>query len=262
MTYRDEMVRLADTQVGYTEGKDNHNKYAQYFDTPKSKGGPYPWFNGKKQNVAWCAIFVCWLFVMVLQKVLGGTDAVRVWLGCPKPADNCAAAVPYLWKYLVAKGWKIDKTKGKKGDIIFLNGNKHVGIIEYVEDGYYHTIEGNKNNSVARGQYKIGSSYIYGIISPDYESLGDMPDTQQKPEPTPAKPETPAAPVQTTKKYQVICKRGLNVRTGPGTRYTDVGNLNYGQTVTVYETKDNWARIGSGRWACIKMNGNVYMKAV
>lgn len=262
MTIREDILNLADKQVGYTEGKDNHNKYAQYFDTPKSKGGPYMWFNGKKQNVAWCSIFVCWLLVMVLEKFLGSPDGVRVWMGCPAPKDNCAAGVPYLWQYLCKRGWKIDKTKGRPADIIFLNGNKHVGIIEYVKDGYYHTIEGNKGNKVARGQYKIGSSYIYGICSPDYESLEDK-ETVLKPEPV-QKPTPAPVVVPTTKKYQVICKKGLNVRTGPGTKYTDVGNLNYGQTVTVYETSNGWAKIDKtkARWACIKRGSSIYMKVV
>ena len=307
-----EILELAVSQIGYTETGNNHNKYAQYFDTPKSKNGPYPWFNGKKQNVPWCAIFICWLFVMVL-----GPDKARDFLGCPKPADNCAAGVPYLWEYLKKKGYQVkDKSKGQPGDIIFLNGNKHVGIIYKVENGKYITIEGNKGNKVAKGSYSVTSSTVYGIMRPDYaevepkveepkEDVKPTPDPEPQPvEPTPEplpKPE-PVEPVKPTKSideyakeviagkwgnnpqraikmkaagidYDAVQKRVneilgvgqssssgkkytvnvsknsyLNVRVGPGTIYPSIGKLNAGDTITVYEKKGNWGRIGTGKW--------------
>lgn len=196
-----EMIKLAQSQVGYKETGNNHTKYSQYFDTEKSKGGPYPWFNGKKQGVAWCSIFICWLFVMVLEKTLGSPDKVRVWMGCPKPADNCAAGVPYLWQYFKAKKWQVDKKSGQPGDIIFFNAAcSHVGIIEKVDDSKYYTIEGNKSNMVKRCSYSRGSSTIYGLMRPDYASV----DPQPAPEPTPAPtPEPQPTPKPTTQKYRV-----------------------------------------------------------
>ena len=61
---RDKVINLAQRQVGYKESPlgSNKTKYGVYFDTPKSKGGPYPWFCGKKNGEMWCAVFVCWLF--------------------------------------------------------------------------------------------------------------------------------------------------------------------------------------------------------
>lgn len=220
-----EMIKLAQSQVGYAESPlgSNHNKYAQYFDTEKSKGGPYPWFNGKKQNVAWCAIWVCWLFVMVLRPILGDADKVRVWLKFPKPADNCAAGCPYLWQYLVNRGWKVDKKKGQAGDIIFFNAKcTHVGIIEKVENGKYYTIEGNKNNRVSRSSYSISSSSIYGVIHPDYAAIEPKEDPKPAPEPvvTP-EPEKPAAPV--AQKYQVKTNGGtLALRCAPSTKSANI----------------------------------------
>ena len=38
----------------------------------------------------------------------------------------------------------------------------HVGIVEYVEDGYVHTIEGNSGDSVRRGVRRLGDSQIQG----------------------------------------------------------------------------------------------------
>ena len=49
-----------------------------------------------------------------------------------------------------------DKAQGK-----FRAG--HIGIVEKVENGYIHTIEGNTSNKVARRKYKIGHARITGF---------------------------------------------------------------------------------------------------
>ena len=171
---------LAASQLGYTEESGNRTKYAKYFDTDA-----WQWFNTKKQGAEWCAIFVCWLFCQLI-----GPDRARTFLGCPAPKDNCAAGVKYLWQYLCKRGWKVDKTKGQPGDIIFLNSNKHVGLIQKVEDGKYITIEGNKSNKVAQGSYKVTSSTVYGICRPAWSEI----DNVTAPAPDPAQPSQPAKP--------------------------------------------------------------------
>lgn len=254
MAIVDEMIKLAQSQVGYTETGNNHNKYAQYFDTEKSKGGPYPWFNGKKQNVAWCAIFICWLFVMVLEpeKYLGSPDKVRQWLKFPRPADNCAAGCPYLWQYLVNRGWKADKTKGKAGDIIFFNAKcTHVGIIEKVENGKYYTIEGNKNNKVARSSYSTSSSSVYGVIHPDYSSI----EVKEEPKPEPVVTPEPVKPVEPTyPKYKVKTVTGewLALRVAPNTRAVLIYRMPQGSVVELINTVKGEKVYGSDEWARVK----------
>lgn len=328
-TVRTRIVAMAQSQVGYKETGNNHTKYAQYFDTPKSKGGPYMWFNGKKQNTAWCAIFVNWVEVMVLEpeEYLGSPDAVRVWLGYPSPANNCAAGCPYMWGYLKKKGWEVSKSAGRPGDIIFFNTSSkcgHVGMIEKVDNGNYYTIEGNKSNMVKRCSYSKSSSNIYGIISPNYESLDPQPTPTPTPTPTttdykvktnggtltlraqpttnskalatipngttiavseivkgeaisgntdwakttyngdtgycscrwlekvePAPTPTPTPTPVTYPKYKVTAVHGLNVRRGPGIGYGVVKTLPKGTTVTVYEQKNGWGRIGISQWCCM-----------
>ena len=175
---KEKIINLAKSQVGYKETGTNRTKYAADFDTKY-----WQWFNTKKQGVEWCAIFICWLFVVIL-----GPEKARKFLGCPKPADNCAAGVKYLKQYLKKTGTTVNIKDGKAGDICFF-GNNHVGLIEYVEGDYYHTIEGNKSNSVARGKYKKGSS-ITTIIRPAYAA-------DELPAPT------------TTYDFPVIPKRGF-----------------------------------------------------
>ena len=155
---KNEILDLARSQIGYTEEPVNKTKYAKYFDTEA-----WQWFNTKKQGTSWCSIFICFLFCQVM-----GPESARTFLGCPSPKNNCAAGVKYLNQYLTAKGYKVDKKTGQPGDIIFLNSNKHVGIIEEVKDGKYITIEGNKSNKVARGSYGISSSTVYAICRPAY----------------------------------------------------------------------------------------------
>ena len=250
-TVRSRIVALAQSQVGYKETGNNHTKYAQYFDTPKSKGGPYMWFNGKKQNCAWCSIFVNWDIVMVLatgaDKVLKDPDAVRVWLGYPSPANNCAAGCPYMWGYLVKKGWKVSNSAGRPGDIIFFNTSSkcgHVGLIEKVDNGNYYTIEGNKSNMVKRCSYSKSSSSIYGIISPNYESL----DPQPTPTPTP----TP-----TTTDYKVKTNGGtLTLRAQPTTNSRSLATIPNGTTIQVSEIVKGESISGNTDWAKTTYNGD------
>lgn len=155
---KEKILDLARSQLGYGEESGNRTKYSKYFDMEV-----WQWFNTKKQGTEWCAIFICWLFCQVM-----GPEAALVFLGCPSPKNNCAAGVKYLWSYMKAKGYKVDKKTGQPGDIIFLNSNKHVGIIDEVRDGKYITIEGNKGNKVAGGSYGISSSTVYGICRPAY----------------------------------------------------------------------------------------------
>ena len=145
---------LAYSQIGYKETGTNITKYAKYFDNEA-----WQWFNTKKQGSSWCAIFICWLYA----QVYGPERALKI-LGCPNPTQNCAAGVPYLLKYLKAKGYQVaDHTKGRPGDIIFFNKNTHVGIIYDIKDGKYITIEGNAGNKVAKKSYVLNSKKISAI---------------------------------------------------------------------------------------------------
>ena len=250
----DKVINLAQRQIGTKESPvgSNRTKYGVYFDTPKSKGGPYPWFNGKKNGVPWCSLWICWLFC---QNEILGYEKARTFLGCPKPADNCAAGVPYLWEYLKALGWQVDKKAGQMGDIIFFGSLSHVGIIEKVDANNYYTIEGNKDNQVKRCTYSRGNSYIYGIMRPEYESMDPKPEPEPTPEPTPE-------PVVTVlDDYQVVnIKTFLAIRSTPEAREDDknkVGELYNGAVVTVFETKNGWAKIGGEAWVSLK-----YLKKV
>ena len=154
----DELLKLGKKQV--EDGNEEHpkgsnrTKYGVFSDTPISKGGPYPWYNGKKNGAPWCAVGINWEYMMVLKPLLGSYDKVRSYLGYPKPAENCAAGCPYMYKYLKDKFGEVAKNKGVAGDVIFLNSTSkcgHVGRIYDVKDGKYMTVEYNKGDKVAWG---------------------------------------------------------------------------------------------------------------
>lgn len=68
----------------------------------------------------------------------------------------------------------------RPGDIIVFSWSKavqpndnyssHIGIVEYVEDGIIHTIEGNANEMVKRRTYPIGHGNIRGFARPAYST--------------------------------------------------------------------------------------------
>lgn len=193
---RDKIIELAVSQIGYTETGKNITKYAEYFDAPKSKGGAWEWYCSKKQGVEWCQIFQAWLIC----KVITPEEALK-FLGLPKPEYNYSASCKYFYKYLKAKGYEIDKTKGGKGDLIFFNGFSHIGVIEEAANNRYSTIEGNKNNAVRRCSYPVTSSAVSAVIHLPYEVFDGSVDPEPEPMPEPKKD-----------KYRVKTNSGVPLR--------------------------------------------------
>ncbi|MDR1357761.1 MAG: CHAP domain-containing protein [Coriobacteriales bacterium] len=124
-------------------------------------GGAHYWsWYGFSNRVEWCACFVSWC------------------------ANECgyieAGSIPrFSW---VPSGVQWFRDAGRfqergyspqPGDIIFFDWqgdgeSDHVGIVEYVEGGYVHTIEGNSSNTVNRRSYGINSSVIFGYGTLNY----------------------------------------------------------------------------------------------
>ena len=259
---RDKVLNLASRQVGYKEEYINCTKYSRYFDNEA-----WQWFNTKKNGnpakkvagTEWCAILICWLFC---QNEILGPKKARTFLGCPIPKNNCAAGVPFLWDYLKARKWQVDKKSGVAGDIIFFNTSKakcgHVGIIESVDAKAYHTIEGNKSNQVKRCTYTKTSTTIYGIMRPAWSEI--EPKEEKPIETTPVKPEpiTPTYP-----KYKVSTKTGewLALRVAPKLKAVLIVRMDNGSTVELIQTVKGDTFAGSNQWAQVRYtkNGRAYI---
>lgn len=144
------IVAVAVQEIGYHEGAGNHTKYGVYTGT---------------DGMSWCHAFVSWC------------------------ANECgfieSNIIPKTAACETGRQWFIHKQQYQKagsytpqaGDIIYFDRggvgeSHHVGIVEYVENGIVHTIEGNKNNQVMRGHYELTYKGIMGYGTPDYPDEG------------------------------------------------------------------------------------------
>ena len=195
---------------------------------------------------------------MILEpdNILGSPDKVRSWLKFPKPADNCAAGCPYLWSYLKSRFGSVAKTKGQAGDVIFFNAKcTHVGIIEKVENGKYHTIEGNKNNAVSRCTYSVNSTSIYGIVHPDYSSI-EPKEAEPTPEPLPIPEPVKPTPVYPKYKVKTVTGEWLALRVAPNTKAVLIVRMDYGAEVDLVRTTPGEKVYGSNEWAYVNYTKN------
>ena len=197
MTPQEKLLSTAISQIGYLEkksnaqlddftansGSGNFNKFAAELDTTDI-------FNGKKNGYDWCAVFVTWCLYKTF-----GRDKLQALAGIP--AKSTAAGVKYL-KNFVSNVGTFHAQNPQPGDIIFFRNTSgswyHTGLVEKVEAGKVHTIEGNagKPQGVHRFSYPLTASYIGGYGTPNWEAVAEP-----EPEPEPAAPAehtTPAEP--------------------------------------------------------------------
>lgn len=65
------------------------------------------------------------------------------------------------------------------------------------------------------------------------------------------------------KRMRVIFPGGMNVRSGPGTKYSTVDARNHGDVVMILDTRvsggNTWGCLGPNRWIAIEYNSNTYL---
>ncbi len=154
--HRADIVGVALTQIGYTEGENNDNKYGSWY---------------RLNHEPWCAIFVSW---------------------CARQADiplsvlrNASLAVPSRELTFRDNHFGIPYYDGigyipLPGDLFFTKTFNHVGIVCYVDGEYFYTVEGNSdiygNNNGGRvvcNRRKI-SDYYFGV--PPYDTSVPAPE--------------------------------------------------------------------------------------
>lgn len=187
MATQDDIIKVAEGQLGYIEGRNNDNKFGKFFGV---------------NHTAWCGWFVAWVFRFC---------GISLQLYC----DN-VGYTPNLFNDLRNRGWGVATNAGRKGSIVFFDFPdhvyriQHVGIVKSViKDSRgnvigYITIEGNtstKNQSNGGGvmQRTRYLKDIKGMITLPF--LGEHAVEQPKPQ---APPPTPAAEDQQRKLLELI----------------------------------------------------------
>ena len=157
---RDRVLAAAAAMVGVEGGSAEHHRLVNDYNSVR----PLPVGYAVKNSDDWCDIFT----TVIFQRE-GLSDLIGRECGVERHI--------HIFKRLGI--WNEDgNSTPKAGDIITFNWDKdtqqndgwadHIGIVEKVENGIIHTIEGNSNNEVKRNTYRIGHGNIRGFASPRY----------------------------------------------------------------------------------------------
>lgn len=141
------------SQVGYHEGENNWQKYAENKDLQTM----YGW---KPQNQPWCDVFIDSAFIACF----GLENACR--MTYQPVGDGSALCRQSAQYYKDAGAWY---SRPEIGDQIFFlvnGGINHTGIVVSVEGGSVHTVEGNSSDKVAERVYSVNDSKIAGYGRP------------------------------------------------------------------------------------------------
>lgn len=247
------VIDLANGEVGYLEkasnanlddktanaGKANYTKYAR--DMDKVTG----YFNGRKQAVAWCAVFVNWLFYqlfgMAAKKMLFQPDS-----------GNCAAGCGSARSYFNKNG-HLFNTPEPGDQIFFWSSDKssvsHTGLVVGVDSERVYTIEGNTSDGtsvIANGgavcakSYPLGYQRIAGYGRPDWSKAEGQPIESAPAEPA-TEPATGTAVDYAAEAYAESGKT-VNLRASMSTNSRVVSTVPIGMYVQVMEEIGEWAR--------------------
>ena len=159
---RDRVVQSAAALVGVQGGSEQHRLLVADYNRIR----PLPVGYAVKETDDWCDIFV----TVVFQRQ-----------GLSELIDRECGVERHIQIFKRLGIWNEDgNSTPKAGDIITFNWDQnsqqndgwadHIGIVEKVENGIIHTIEGNStNNQVQRKTYRIGHGNIRGFASPLYK---------------------------------------------------------------------------------------------
>lgn len=166
----DKLLSWAREQVGYQEGANNYNKYAETEDLAKLLG----WY---AQNQPWCNIFCNCGFIECFGLEIG---AKMIYQPIGDGSAACWRSAQFFKEHGAFSQYP------EAGDVVFFYVNgaiNHQGIVESVSGGIVHTIEGNSSDSVARRAYAIGAPNIAGYGRPDWDAAAtehSEPDEKPK----------------------------------------------------------------------------------
>ena len=153
MGKREEIVEIALSQKGYTEGPNNDTKYGEWYGL---------------NHEPWCAMFISWC----ANEVGISESIIPKFAGCTTGFRKMTQMGITTKEHIVPQ----------KGDLIFFDWDRsgdydHVGIVTSANESSVYTVEGNHNDNVDTYVYPINASYIAGYARPKYDD---------EPQPTPS----------------------------------------------------------------------------
>lgn len=176
------VISVALNEVGYLEkgtnanldsrtgnaGSKNYTKFARDLDA-------LGFYNGRKNGVAWCDVFVDWSFVTAY-----GMEAALALTFQPYGKSNCGAGCKYSRNYYKNKG-RLFNTPQPGDQIFFYSKDKtqiaHTGLVYAVDSKYVYTVEGNTSSSsgvvanggaVAKKKYALNYARLAGFGRPNW----------------------------------------------------------------------------------------------
>lgn len=177
------LINYANSQIGYPEGPNNWNKYAEKMD----KINGLTW--GAKQNYEWCGEFVLACFVECF-----GVDLGLKMQYSPKPTGIPLCRLGAGYFQTAGQFYK----RPEAGDVVFFyvgSEINHTGIVTNVGMGAITTVEGNSSDMVARRTYDVNSPAIAGFGRPKWELAENYDPEQDPPEEPEPEPEPEPKPV-------------------------------------------------------------------
>ena len=234
---RRDIVNIAITQLGYHEGNSksdfdgmNYGGTSNYVEYNYANKKIYS--NNNTYSYAWCASFVTWC----ARQAGIATSTVKDSVSC----DNFVSDFKSKSRY---------KTRASgyypiAGDLIFFKAPgsnrtyaSHIGIVVGTDSTYVYTIEGNTSRGLVNARrYALNNSTIVGYAVPNYKgTLGDYSDFEL------------LSGYVEPGIYTVNSSVPLNIRSGPSTSYSKIGEIPNGAKV---ETD-----VASGDFASVTYNG-------
>ena len=266
MLYASALIKIAEAELGYLEkasnkdldsktanaGKKNYTKYARDL----AKAGFY---NGSKQGLAWCAVFVTWLG----WKLCGEDRAKAEKLLCQTGpyGAGCTSAAQYY-----KQQGRFYTSNPKPGDqIFFWDAEKtraaHTGIVVDVDDTYVYTIEGNTSSAagvvenggcVRNKQYKLNYARLYGYGRPKYDKESNVATSKNT---TATEPAHSGPSKSKAGKYE-ITTNNLAIRNGAGTKKNKHGKdkhvLIRVPAGTIVQCYGYYSKVGKYTWLLVE----------
>lgn len=179
------LINWAVSQIGYYEGSNNYNKYAENADLRRL----YGWY---PQNQPWCDIFVD---VAFLENFGLETTSKLTYQSIGNGSALCRASAQF---YKNNGAWFTTPEAGDQ--VFFYSGGdiNHTGLVESVNGSAFTTIEGNSSDMVARRSYWLGNGYVAGFGRPNWSVFQTGGSSTSPTIPSIPTPSTPSVPTPST----------------------------------------------------------------